>query len=402
MSTLIGIGFSEKKDPYLAGSEAAQAALYQIHHRPISLCFLFSTIQFSHEKLLSGITYAVGGTRLLGCSGANLIAADGLRRYGVGVMFISSEKLRCGIGAAVGCKTKGAQALGEEWARAAMQDLHAPERHQALIFPDGLIENGSDLLRGIMNVLGKSFPIMGASSADNFRFVRTYQYFGSNLLSDSVVGAVIGGGLSFGMGLRHGWKPLGKPHTITASVDNVVKTIDNKPAIAIYADYFGRPAGEIARALVRISTNYPLGLYMPGEREYVLRNALRVDEEGGLVCQGDAAAGTEVRLMMGTKSRALTAATEAAAEARDSLKNCAIRGALIFESISRSKLLGRLTGDEMSRIKDILGDVPMLGISTYGEQAPLKSLEYHGSSHFHNETLAILAIGEPYGPGHSA
>jgi len=44
----------------------------------------------------------------------------------------------------------------------------------------------------------------------------------------------------------------------------------------------------------------------------------------------------------------------------------------------------------------------MLGISTFGEQAPLKSLEYYGSTYFHNETLAILAIGEPYGPGHSA
>jgi len=402
MSTVIGVGFSEKKDPYVAGSEAAQTALYQIHHRKISLSFLFSTIHFSHEKLLEGISYVVGSPRLLGCSGANLIVSDGLRPYGVGVMFISSEKLRCGIAAATDWKTKGAGALGEEWAHAALKDLNEPERHQALIFPDGLIENGSELLRGVKNVLGKSFPVLGASSADNFRFVRTYQYFCDSILSNSLVGAVIGGGLSFGMGLRHGWKPLGKPHTITASVGNVVKTIDNKPAIAIYADYFGQPAGEIAQALIRISTNYPLGLYIPGEREYILRNALRVDDEGGLVCQGDAAAGTEVRLMMGTKSRALTAATEAATEAREALKNCAIRGALIFESISRSKLLGRLTGDEMSRIKDILGDVPLVGISTFGEQAPLKSLEYYGSAHFHNETLAILAIGEPYGPGHGA
>ncbi len=402
MSTLIGVGFSEKKDPYLAGCDAAQTALYQVHHRKIALCFVFSTIHFSHQKLIDGIGYALGSPRLLGCSGANLIVSDGLKRYGVGVMLISSDKLRCGIGAATDCKTKGAQALGEEWARAALKDLNEPERHQALIFPDGLIENGSELLRGIKNVLGKSFPIVGASSADNFRFVRTYQYLGPNILSDGIVGAVIGGGLSFGIGLRHGWKPLGKPHTITRSVGNIVKTIDDKPAIDIYADYFGRSTGEVAKTLIRISTNYPLGLYVPGEREYILRNALRVDDEGGLVCQGDAAAGTEVRLMMGTKSGALAAATEAATEARQTLKNDILRGALIFESISRSKLLGRLTQEEMSRIKDILGNVPMLGISTFGEQAPLKSLEYYGSTYFHNETLAILAIGEPYGPGHSA
>ena len=402
MSTLIGVGLSDKKDPYQAGCEAGQMALYQIHHRKIDLCFLFSTVQFCTERLLEGIGYALGSPRLLGCSGANLIASDGLRRYGVGIMLISSDALRCGIAAALDYKTKGAQALGEEWARAALKDLHVAERHQALIFPDGLIENGSELLRGIKTVLGQSFPILGASSADNFRFVRTYQYFGPSILSNSVVGAIISGGLSFGMGLRHGWKPLGKPHTITASSGNVVKTIDDKPAVEIYADYFGKTTGDVAKALIRISTYYPLGLYLPGESEYVLRNALRVDDEGGLVCQGDAAAGTEVRLMMGTKGRALTAATEAAAEARESLKNATIKGALIFESISRSKLLGHLTDEEMTRIKNILGDVPMLGISTFGEQAPLKSLEYYGSTHFHNETLAILAIGEPHGPSRGA
>jgi len=402
MSTLIGVGFSEKKDAYLAGCEAAQTALYQLHHRSVDLCFLFSTIQFCKERLLEGISYSLGSPRLLGCSGANILGSDGLRRYGVGVMLVSEEKLRCGIAAAGDCTTKGAQALGEEWARAALKDLGTTERHQALIFPDGLIENGSDLLRGIQNVLGKSFPILGASSADNFRFVRTFQYFNATLLSDSIVGGIVSGGLNFGMGLRHGWKPLGKPHTITASSGNVVKTIDDKPAVDIYTGYFNKTAAEINKAITRISTYYPLGLYLPGEHEYLLRNALRVDNEGGLVCQGDAAAGTEVRLMMGTKQRALAAATEAATEAREALKNCTVKGALIFESISRSKLLGRLTGEEMSRIKDILGDVPILGISTFGEQAPLKSLEYSGSTHFHNETLAILAIGEPYAPGHSS
>ncbi|MGE5279981.1 MAG: FIST signal transduction protein [Deltaproteobacteria bacterium] len=402
MSTLLGVGFSEKKDPYLAGSEAAQMALYQVHHRPVAICFLFSTIHFSHEKLLEGVGYALGAPRLLGCSGANLLTTEGHKPYGVGVLLVSSESLRLGTAAAVDAKTKGARALGEEWARAALKDLGSSVRQQALIFPDGLIENGSELLRGIQGILGMSFPILGASSADNFRFVRTYQYFGPNLLSNSVVGAVVGGGLAFGMGLRHGWKPLGKPHVITGSRGNVVKTIDDKPAIELYASYFGKPAAEVAKNLARISAYYPLGLYVPGEREYILRNALRVDEEGGLVCTGDAAAGTEIRLMMGTKKHALAAATEAANEARASLKNCAIKGALVFESIARSKLLGRLTEEEMSRIKEILGDVPLLGISTYGEQAPLQSLEYHGCSHFHNETLAILAIGEPYGPGHSA
>jgi len=88
--------------------------------------------------------------------------------------------------------------------------------------------------------------------------------------------------------------------------------------------------------------------------------------------------------------------TQAAQEAKSSLQDRVIKGALVFESISRNKLLGRLTEKELSRIKEVLGDVPLLGICTYGEHAPLKSLEHYGETYFHNETVAILAIGEPH------
>jgi len=172
--------------------------------------------------------------------------------------------------------------------------------------------------------------------------------------------------------------------------------IEGKPAVAIYEEYFGKSRKEIEKTLIEMSIYYPLGLYVPGETEYLLRNVLRIDEDGGLVCQGDASVESEVRLMMGTKEWALDAATQAAQEAKDSLNGKEVKGALVFESISRNKLLGRLTERELSRIKQVLGNVPILGVCTYGEQAPLKSLEHYGETYFHNETLAILAIGESH------
>ena len=52
MSTAIGVGISEKKDPFHAASEAAKTALYQLHHREITLGILFSTIHFADKKLV--------------------------------------------------------------------------------------------------------------------------------------------------------------------------------------------------------------------------------------------------------------------------------------------------------------------------------------------------------------
>jgi hypothetical protein len=396
MSTMIGVGFSDKKDPFLAATEAANMALYQIHHRPITLALLFSTIHFAEQRLLDGIHYALGDIKLLGCSGSSIIGQKTLTHYGVGLMLISMDKIAFGEAVGEQIKIRGARVAGEDFARQALKNLNTPQRDLALVFCDGTIENGSDLLRGMKDALGLSFPIFGAAAADNFCFRKTYQYFGKRLLSDSVVGLVFSGDNIFGMGLRHGWKPLGRPHTITAVKGNVIQTIDGKPAVAIYEEYFGKSRRDIEKTLIEISIYFPLGLYVPGESEYLLRNVLRIDQDGGLICQGDAAAGSDVRLMMGTKEGALDAATQAAQEAKDSLEGRPVKGALVFESISRHKLLGRLTEKELSRIKQVLGDCPILGIGSYGEQAPLKSLEHYGEAYFHNETVAILAIGEPH------
>jgi hypothetical protein len=311
-------------------------------------------------------------------------------------MLVSTKKIKFGMGAAHDVNTKGARAAGEEFAHQALKNLGTTQRDLALIFSDGMIENGSDLLRGIKDAVGLSFPIFGGCSADNLRFSKTYQYYNNELSSNSIIGAIFSGENLFGIGLRHGWKPLGKPHTITEVKGNIIKKIEGKPAVEIYQEYFSKSREEIEKNLVRMSIYYPLGLYVPGESEYLLRNVLRVDKEGGLVCQGDASEGSDVRLMMGTKEWALDAATEAAQEAKSALQDKTIKGALIFESISRNKLLGRLTENELSRIKEVLGDVPILGICTYGEQAPLKSLEHYGETYFHNETLAILTIGESH------
>ncbi len=396
MATFIGTGFSEKKDPFLAAQEAAKLALYQLHHRDISLAILFSTIHFADKRLLEGITYALGNVKLLGATGAAIISNRGISSYGVGLMLLSSDKIKFGTGATYNINLKGARESGEDFAHQALKNLGTTQRDMALIFCDGLVENGSDMLRGIKEVLGLSFPIVGGSSADNFKFFRTFQYSNSGISTDSLVGAVFAGENLFGIGVRHGWKPLGKPRPITEVKGNIIKKIDGRPAITIYEDYFGKSKEDIEKQLVRMSAYYPLGLFVPGEEEYLLRNAMRVDPEGGLVCQGDAAEGAEARIMMGTKEWALDAATQAADEAKSALQDREIKGAIVFESISRTKLLGRLTEKELSRIKEVLGDVPFLGICTYGEQAPLKSLEHYGETYFHNETMAILTIGEPH------
>ncbi|MEK9149712.1 MAG: FIST C-terminal domain-containing protein, partial [Candidatus Desantisbacteria bacterium] len=211
----------------------------------------------------------------------------------------------------------------------------------------------------------------------------------------SAVGILWTGGINFGIGIRHGWKPLGRPRQVTAAHRNIIKTIENKPAVNVYEDYFGKKIKELRYPmLARMAILYPLGIYLAAEHDYILRNVLGVLEDGSLIFQGDIPQGSEIRIMIGTKESALEAAKEAAQEAKAALSGRQIKTALIFDSISRNKLLGRAAFSEIEIVKDTLGkDVPIMGFYTYGELAPLKALDYRGESYFHNETINIFALG---------
>lgn len=395
-STYIGVGFSTEKNPFEAAIIASSQAQAQITQKKPNLIIVFSSVHFQGKKLLEGIYYVFGkNVNILGCSGAGVITESGVYKYGLVLMAIHSQKIKFDFGLIHQINKDYPRESGEKFGRLALKNLGTSTREVCLIFSNGLIEKGSEMLMGIKEVLGRSFPIIGASSADNFHFYKTYQYFNKETLNNALVGTILSGEGVFGYGIKHGWQPLGRPHLVTKSSANTIKRIEDRPAVEIYKDYFKKNIDEIKSLLGQISILYPLGIYLSDEEEYLLRNVLRIDNDGGIVCQGDIPEGSQIRIMMGTKESALQATRQAAWEAKNAIKNTPVLGAIVFESVSRVKLLGYRINEEINIVKNILGEkVPFIGVCTFGEQAPLKSLEYHGESHFHNETIAILTIGE--------
>jgi hypothetical protein len=79
---------------------------------------------------------------------------------------------------------------------------------------------------------------------------------------------------------------------------------------------------------------------------------------------------------------------------KNSLSGRAVDFVFVFDSVSRYILLGRQAHKELEAIKDKLGkDIPIIGIYTYGEQAPLRAIGYQGRVYFHNQTISILGMG---------
>lgn len=396
MPTFIGIGFSKDSNPFTASREAALRAKQQTRQENVNLFLVFTSIRYSNEEIIRGIVRVGGDTPIFGSSSAGIILPEGVEKEGVMVLALSSDEIKLGLGLCEDIIPKQERLCGNEVARNAIKALGNSKRHLFMMISDGLIKNSSELVRGVQEILGKSFPFIGGASSDDLNFYQTYQYFQNRILSNSAIGILWGGEMSFGLGLKHGWKPLGKPRIATDTEGNVIKRIDGHPAVRIYEDYFGKDTQDLhSDKLARMAILYPLGIYIPGEKEYLLRNALGVTPEGHLICQGEVPRDSEIRLMIGNKESCLAAAKQAALEAKEAIYGKEALLVFIFESISRRKLLGRDTIKELEIIKGVFGEeTPTVGFYTFGEDAPLKSLDYRGETYFHNETIAILAIAK--------
>lgn len=395
MAIEVGVGVSTAKDHVQAVKEAVGQARLNLNQDKIDLVVVFSSIEFAYSGVLKAIGNILGQVDILGCTGLAIISQQGIFKHGLLLMLLSiPEGVFFNSGLVKEISAKDVAVRGGELGEKLLYGFKGVRRALGVIFSDGLIPEGSSLIYGLQEKVGRSFPLVGACASDNLAFQRTYVYFNQDVYTDAACGILWGGKLNFGLGIKHGWKPLGKPRRITKSKSNMVNEIDNAPAVKIYTDYLGHNVSELKNDLKRISILYPIGIYLTGEKEYLLRNVLSVQDDGSLVFQGDVPEESTIRLMIGSKESCLQATSSAIDEVKKELGNRRSDFVFVFDSVSRYILLGRQANKELEIIQARLGkDIPLIGIYTYGEQAPLRAISYLGRTYFHNQTITILAIG---------
>ena len=81
-------------------------------------------------------------------------------------------------------------------------------------------------------------------------------------------------------------------------------------------------------------------------------------------------------------------------EAKKRLSGTTAEFVMIFNSASRFTLLNKQAAEEIEIAREVFGpQTPLIGIYTFGEEAPLESINYLGKTYFHNQSVCVLAIG---------
>lgn len=388
-----GVGRSSNPDPVGAGAEACKQAMAQAGEKA-NLIIVFSTVAHDQKKMLEGVRSVSKEVTLVGCSDSGEITGEGVTSKQVVVMALNTD-LEWIVGIGKGADKDSFKAGKEAAEKVKKKAQESPSLF--VMFLDGLAENGAAAVRGVQSILGENFPIMGGSAGDDFAFQKTFQYYNDQVLTNAVVGVGIAGKFSFGVGVRHGWEPVGLPMKVTKSEGSKLIEVDNRPALSIYEDYFGKKAEELTKEpIARMAYTYPLGMSVEGSSELLIRDVVIANEKGEITCAAEIPEGSEIRLMLGDPDKAMQAAKEAAESALLQLKGAKPKAIFVFDCMARNKLLGPRKGEEIKAIQNVLGkEVPLIGLYTYGEQAPLGGvLGPECRSMFHNETMTLVVLGE--------
>ncbi|MFM9100400.1 MAG: FIST signal transduction protein [Cyanobium sp.] len=212
---------------------------------------------------------------------------------------------------------------------------------------------------------------------------------GQEVFSGAVVAAAISSDRPLGVGVSHGWTPSSEPMLVTQSRGTLLSSLDDRPALEVYFDFFNPPASvrQDPQAFADFAAVHPIGIRRRDRVE--MRHITGCDrEKGALLLVAEVPQGALAFLSRGDYASVLAAAGESATAAVQALGDAPPVGLLLFDCVSRRAIFGEQhLQEEAELIAHCAGQVPTAGFYTYGEIARTR-----GAGCFHNQTLVTLAI----------
>jgi hypothetical protein len=275
--------------------------------------------------------------------------------------------------------------------------LAAPDLAGVFVLSDGLNVNGSQLVAGIVSVVGQGVPVTGGLAGDGARFEATL--VGADCAPRSHAVAAVGfygKAIRIGHGSAGGWDEFGPRRQITKSRGNVLLELDGKPALDLYERYLGE---DDVKGLPGTALLFPLRIRDPERPDHdIVRTVLAVDREArSMTFAGDMPQGWVGQLMRGNFDRLSAGAGAAAQQACSQLGKTGQRAelAVLVSCIGRRLLMGQHSVDEIEAAGAEIGaSVPRLGFYSYGEISPHSE---SGVCELHNQTMTVTTIAEAAG-----
>jgi len=321
----------------------------------------------------------------VGCSTSGEIVGDCIQDGTLAVAVAEFARAELATATAEVGSAEDSRTAGNSIARALLRD----DLRAVLVMSDGLNVNGSELVRGLNEVLPEQVVVTGGLAGDRDRFQRTWVLADRRARSGAISAVgFYGDGVHVSHGSRGGWDRFGPERCVTRSRGNVLHELDGRPALDLYKNYLG----ELAAGLPATALFFPLALRASREDSKLLvRTILSVDEnERSMTFAGDIPLGWQAQLMRANVERLIQGAAQAAAfacpaEPRSDVLSIAI------SCVGRRLVLGERAEEEIAAAIEVLpAGTKQVGFYSYGEISPYAT----GRSDLLNQTMTLTTIHE--------
>ncbi len=397
--TRAGSGLSANPDPGAAAREAVRDAMAEAGLNTASLVFLFATppLLAGWPDVLAAVAQETGGARVVGCTGAGVMTAQGEieAKPGVSVLVVeggppAAPFLVEGLGSA---PAECGRAIGRAGKRALGDALPGAGPPLVIVMPDSYHLRPEAFFRGIHEELGEEALIVGGGAAGDASTGRTFQFLDGEVRTGAVSGVVFPGGGERFVGISQAYLPAGEPKVVTRAEGNAIEEISGRRAY----DAFAEAAGPEWMENIRFAAmNLFVGIPGDPDRvaldhgEYVVRPVVGVDEERGVIMLP-----TPVRT-----GQAITFARRDGARAREDFHTMLEKGArrfpspagafgLYFNCAGRGASLYGAGGVDAAAIREKMRGLPVAGLFTGSEIAPIGQRD-----HLHQYSGVLVLLGE--------
>ena len=400
----VGYGKSDHKKACTAGENAARQALQGISNHPLTVIFIFTSVCYDISQLLSGVARVVGNVPILGSTTAGEIC-NTASTNSVLVMALASPYLH--LHAGVG------RFVSADWQKAASQALATDDLIDyfsgydspvwseltrqgksvfGLVFTPGNTRHADSHSFEILELLKQRsdarIPFFGGASADDWNMETNAVIFGEKAYPDSLLVAIFETSLRVGIAIGHGFTPSDQQTVATAVDGHAVLQLDGEPAADRFAQLLGAAREALTGKHLTLNTGRPVGITDRLGQHYI-NVASFFSDQGGVRFSQPVARGSCLTLMDSSSDRLIQAG-------RETLRKAMLRGgidhpatALVFSCALRSHFMRERYPEEISGMRDLLPQTPMVGFYSFGEQGVSDAgVSIHG-----NGMIAVLVIG---------
>ena len=258
-----------------------------------------------------------------------------------------------------------------------------------LVFSDGSLVNGSELVKGLTTQIDKKVLITGGMAGDAANFKSTLIGLDEQPKEgEIIIIGFYGKNLTVTHGSQGGWDVFGLEKSITNSSGNVLFELEGQNALELYKKYLGPESKNLPGSALL----FPLSVIIPGAVKPVVRTILSINEEDkSMTFAGDVPVGSKVRFMKADFDKLIMAASEAACQTTLNHEDKP-EFSLLISCVGRKLILGSRTVEAVKAVSRSFNDETILaGFYSYGEISPFNE---GGNCQLHNQTVTITSFYE--------